>query len=218
MSDLIEAVDPRIGKILDGKLEILDVLGRGGMGVVYRARQLSMDRDVAVKVLHGQAVADQESVQRFLHEAKVASRLRHPNVITVFDFGQTEDGLLYLVMELLEGTELSKVLDEERRLAPARVVHLMTQVCDAVQHAHDAGLIHRDLKPENIFLMAGSNLRADFVKVLDFGIARAQEVEGSERLTRTGTLCGTPAYMSPEQILGDKLDARSDIYSLGVML
>ena len=205
-----------VGRVIDDKLTLTGVIGRGGMGVVYRALQHSMDREVAVKLLHPSYSDDTEAVKRFLHEAKAASRLDHPNVITVFDFGRTEDGLLYLVMELLKGEELATTM-EGARLGAERSVHVLTQVCDAVHHAHERGLVHRDLKPENVFLLSGSALRRDFVKVLDFGIAMMRSYEGIERLTQTGSVCGTPGYMSPEQILGDEVDRRSDVYALGVM-
>ncbi len=205
-----------VGRTIDGKLTLVGVLGRGGMGVVYRARQHSMDREVAVKVLNPGFSNDTESVRRFLHEARAATRLDHPNVITVFDFGRTDDGLLYIVMELLGGHSLGSEI-ELGPLAPARAVHVLTQVADAVHHAHGRGLVHRDLKPENVYLVHGSSLRGDFVKVLDFGIAMMQSYEGMERITRTGAVCGTPAYMSPEQVLGDEVDLRSDIYSLGLI-
>ncbi len=205
-----------IGRVIDDKLTLTAVLGKGGMGVVYRARQHSMDREVAVKVLHPSFSGDTESVRRFLHEARAATRLEHPNVITVFDFGRTDDGLLYIVMELLNGRSLADEI-ERGPIAPLRTVQLIAQVADAVQHAHDRGLVHRDLKPENVILVQGSALRGDHVKVLDFGIARMRSYDGIERITRTGAVCGTPAYMSPEQVLGDEVDARSDVYSLGLI-
>ncbi|MFO0750960.1 MAG: serine/threonine-protein kinase [Myxococcota bacterium] len=207
-----------VGRVIDGKLTLTGVVGKGGMGVVYRARQHSIDREVAVKILHPGFANDTESVRRFLHEARAATRLEHPNVITVFDFGRTDDGLLYIVMELLNGHSLGTEI-ALGPIAPARAVHLLTQVADAVHHAHERGLVHRDLKPENVILVQGSALRGDFVKVLDFGIAMttARSYEGMERITRTGAVCGTPAYMSPEQVLGDEIDARSDVYALGVI-
>ncbi|TNF37994.1 MAG: serine/threonine protein kinase, partial [Deltaproteobacteria bacterium] len=205
-----------VGRVIDDKLTLTGVIGRGGMGVVYRARQHSMDREVAVKLLHPSFADDAGAVKRFLHEAKAASLLDHPNVITVFDFGRTEDGLLYLVMELLIGAELAQAMAVSP-LGVERAVHVLAQVCDALHHAHERGLVHRDLKPENVFLLAGSALRRDFVKVLDFGIARMRSYEGIERLTQTGSICGTPAYMSPEQVLGDEVDRRSDVYALGVL-
>ncbi len=205
-----------IGRVIDEKLTLTGVLGKGGMGVVYRANQHSMDREVAVKILNPTFSRDAESVKRFLQEAKAASRLDHPNIITVFDFGRTDDGLLYLVMELMIGRDLGAEI-EEHTLTPSRMVHILSQVCDAVHHAHERGLVHRDLKPENIYLLDGSARRGDFVKVLDFGIAMAAAHEGVERITKTGTVCGTPAYMSPEQVLGDEVDGRSDVYSLGIV-
>jgi serine/threonine-protein kinase len=205
-----------LGRNIEGKLELTGILGVGGMGVVYRARQHSMDREVAVKILNPSFAGDAESVQRFLHEAKTASRLDHPNIITVFDFGQTQDGLLYIVMELLSGKPLAHDVDAGR-IEPTRAIHILTQVADAVHHAHTRGLVHRDLKPENIFLLPSTSLRGEFVKVLDFGIAQMKNQEGVDRITRTGSVCGTPAYMSPEQVLGDEIDPRSDVYALGII-
>ncbi|MFO0745939.1 MAG: serine/threonine-protein kinase [Myxococcota bacterium] len=212
----VATAEAMVGRDIDGKLTLVGVLGQGGMGVVYRARQHSMDREVAVKILHPGFAGDAEAVRRFLHEARAASRLDHPNIITVFDFGRTADGLLYLVMELLAGSPLAKVVDAGPMPA-ARAVHVLAQVADAVDHAHARGLVHRDLKPENVFLLAGSALRGEHVKVLDFGIATTRAQEGFDRVTRTGSVCGTPAYMSPEQVLGDEVDGRSDVYALGVM-
>ena len=206
----------RVGTIIDGKFTLTEVLGEGGMGVVYRARQHSMDREVAVKFLHPSFSNDADAVRRFLHEAKAASRLNHPNVITVFDFGQTPNKDLYLVMEILNGNELYEEMRGEP-LPPDRVVHILTQACDAVHHAHEEGLVHRDLKPENIFLLHGTRRSRDFVKVLDFGIAMMRSYEGAERITKTGAVCGTPGYIAPEQVLGDLPDRRADVYALGVM-
>ncbi|MFO0748163.1 MAG: serine/threonine-protein kinase [Myxococcota bacterium] len=209
--------DVRLGTTIGGNLTLRAVLGRGAMGVVYRAHQQSMDREVAVKVLSASAARDAASVRRFLQEARIASRLAHPHVVTVFDFGQSDDGQLYLMMELLDGHPLAEELAPGKRLTPERVVRILAQVCDATQHAHDHGLIHRDLKPENIFILESGSLRGDFVKVLDFGIARTLDGGSDGRITETGQVCGTPAYMSPEQALGGQLDARSDVYALGVI-
>ena len=210
--------DARLGQVLDEKVTLNRVLGRGGMGVVYAAWQHSMDREVAVKLLNRGVADDPDSVRRFLREARTASRLNHPNVITVFDFGQTADGDLYLMMELLQGVELSSLLDRGERIDVHRAIDMLIQVCDAVHHAHTNGLVHRDLKPENMFLVTGARRNRDFVKVLDFGIAKVRAYEGQDRITRTGAICGTPAYISPEQVLGDSVDARADIYALGIVL
>ncbi len=208
----------RAGQVIDDKVTLIELLATGGMGEVYRARQHSMEREVAVKLLHKSYSDDAVAVRRFLQEAKGASRLHHPNVITLFDFGQTDDGELYLMMELLTGRDLSKVLADEGPMPPERAVPIACQVCEALHHAHEAGLIHRDLKPENVILVQGSRRTGDYIKVLDFGIAKIKPVEGSDAITRTGVVCGTPAYMSPEQSMGEPIDRRSDVYSIGVML
>ena len=215
---VVASAEARLGEVIGGAFTLTAVLGRGGMGIVYRARQHSMDRDVAVKLLHPGYAGDPNAVKRVLREAKAASRLSHPNIVTVFDFGQTEGGDLYLVMELLDGQEMLVELEARGALGVNRTVELFAQVCDAVHHAHEQGLVHRDLKPENVFLLSGVGHRQEFIKVLDFGVAHMRTAEQGERLTATGTICGTPAYMSPEQCLSEPVDRRADIYSLGVML
>ena len=212
--------ESRIGQVIDGKLTILGTLGRGGMGGVYRALQHSMEREVAVKVLLPSYSRDTAGVRRFLQEARAASHLSHPNIITLFDFGQTEQRELYLVMELLKGRPLSSLLSSGAGLTPQRAVALIAQVCDALDHAHDHGVIHRDLKPDNIFVIPvkGHGLFDEFVKVLDFGIAKMKSVPGAESITQSGVVCGTPAYMSPEQARGLEVDRRSDVYAIGIVL
>jgi len=210
--------DPLLGRTLDGKFRIEKLLGLGGMGRVYQARQLSLDKVVCVKVLHAGMNADPTLVGRFQREARAASRLNHPNSITVIDFGQdSSDGSLYLAMEYVAGRDLGRVIREDFPLDEARIVHVMDQVMSALADAHAAGIIHRDLKPENIMV---SELRGtrDFVKVLDFGIAKIQESTNEPGLTQVGMVCGTPEYMSPEQARGEPLDARSDLYAAGVIL
>src|SRR5215212_10301287 len=214
------APDPLLGVVLDDKYRLDELLGQGGMGAVYRATHLLIERPVAVKVLSQRLIADESARERFRREARAAGRLQHTNAVAVTDFGETRDGVVYLVMELLEGRPLREVLAGEAPLDAARAVSLMMQISAAVEAAHEAGIIHRDLKPGNIFLVQ----RPDspyIVKVLDFGIAKvAADDEGNllDTLTGTGVMIGTPRYMSPEQCDGAELTPASDVYSLGVIL
>ncbi|HEY0253413.1 MAG TPA: serine/threonine-protein kinase, partial [Kofleriaceae bacterium] len=209
MTDL----DPFVGKVIDGRYEIQQRVGEGGMGVVYNARQMSIDRVIALKMLNQQMQGDQQWVQRFYNEAKACSRLQHPNTIRMFDFGQTQDGRLFMTMEFLDGISLRDAL-QRGPLAPQRVVKILIQCCASLAEAHSIGIIHRDIKPDNVFLlnMAGS---PDFVKLLDFSVAKL--LEGDRMKTQAGVVFGTPQYMSPEQGRGAPLDARSDLYALGVL-
>ena len=212
--------DPRVGRTLDDRFTLLGVLGSGSMGVVYRALQHSMEREVAIKLLRRSYAKRPEAVGRFMQEARAASRLSHPNIVSIFDFGQIPKGELYLVMERLHGRSLEPILIEEGRLEPERAVALTIQICDALEAAHREGVIHRDLKPENIFITTGASRLGEFVKVIDFGIAKVQQgFDDDEDMTKSGTLVGTPLYVSPEQILSHKhVDARSDVYSVGILL
>ena len=215
-------VDPLIGRVFEGKYRLDRRLGGGGMGTVYRATHLLIDRQVAIKVLSQRFVGDQTAQHRFRREARAAGRMQHPNAVTVTDFGTTDDGWLYIVMELLEGQTLRNLLMREAPLDPARAVSFTLQACLAVGAAHEAGLIHRDLKPPNIFIEQRPNLPA-VVKVLDFGVAKfaveEYEDEDFKTLTQVGTIIGTPRYMSPEQCSGvGALTPASDVYSLGIML
>ncbi len=214
-------VDPLLGRVFDGKYRLDEKLGGGGMGSVYKATHLLIDRPVALKVLSQRFVGDQTAQQRFRREARAAGRMQHPNAVTVTDFGTTEDGYLYIVMELLEGRTLRDLIAHEAPLDPARAVSLMLQTCSAVGAAHDAGLIHRDLKPANIFIEQRPNFPA-VVKVLDFGVAKFVVEEHDDdyhTLTQVGALIGTPRYMSPEQCAdGVALTPATDVYSLGIIL
>jgi len=205
--------DPFVGKVIDGRYEILARIGEGGMGVVYKARQTSIDRVIAIKMLNAQMAGDQTWVQRFYNEAKACSRLAHPNTIRMFDFGQTADGRLFMTMEFLDGSSLRDAVSKGP-LAPQRVVKVLIQCCASLAEAHSIGIIHRDIKPDNVFLlnMAGS---PDFVKLLDFSVAKL--LEGDRMKTQAGVVFGTPQYMSPEQGRGLPLDARSDLYALGIL-
>jgi tRNA A-37 threonylcarbamoyl transferase component Bud32 len=207
--------DPLIGSLLGGRYRLIAQLGRGGMGVVYRAEHVLMKKELAVKLLHPELGALEELARRFEREAQSASRLNHPNIVSVTDFGHTEDGTLFLAMELIEGEPLAAII-ERGRLAPTRAARLMAQVLRALEHAHAQGVIHRDLKPDNVFVNQREG--EEVVKLLDFGIALMVGGGGSEAITRAGVVFGTPEYLSPEQALGEVADARADIYAAGVML
>src|SRR5438105_8776697 len=214
-------IDPLLGRVFEGKYRLDERLGGGGMGTVYRATHLLIDRPVALKVLSQRFVGDQTAQQRFRREARAAGRMQHPNAVTVTDFGTTDDGYLYIVMELLEGQTLRDLLAHEAPLDAARAVSFTLQACLAVGAAHDAGLIHRDLKPPNIFIEQRPNMPS-IVKVLDFGVAKfaveEHEDEDFPTLTQVGAIIGTPRYMSPEQCTGIGLTPASDVYSLGIIL
>jgi serine/threonine protein kinase len=214
-------VDSMIGRTFDEKYRLDEKLGVGGMGTVYRATHLLIDRPVAIKVLNSRFVEDEAAQIRFRREARAAGRLQHANAVTVTDFGATSDGFVYIVMELLEGRTLREVLAREAPLDTARAVSMMMQISAAVGAAHHAGIIHRDLKPANIFIVQRPNTPPT-VKVLDFGIAKlaAEALEEDDHLTLTqvGVMIGTPRYMSPEQCDGVQLTPASDVYSLGIIL
>lgn len=207
------------GAIIDGKYRVDRRIGAGGMGIVYRATQIALERPVALKVLTTALVIDEGARQRFEREAVAMARLKHPNIVSIYDFGMSSDAGAYFVMEMMEGRSLAAEIELGRKLSIDRTVRILGQTCQAVQAAHDAGIIHRDLKPDNIFLEIGPR-GSEIVKVLDFGIAKLQTPveEDGEQLTHTGALIGTPAYMSPEQCRGERLSFQSDIYSLGCVL
>jgi eukaryotic-like serine/threonine-protein kinase len=210
--------DPVLGRVVVEKYRVEEMLGEGGMGRVYRATQLSLDKTICLKLLRRELADDPETKARFHREARAASRLNHPNSIQVIDFGSSAQGELYLAMEYVRGRDLQQVLTTDFPLDEARIRHVMAQVLDALAEAHEQRVIHRDLKPENIMLTRHRE-DPDWVKVLDFGIAQIQETGPEQaRLTRAGLVCGTPEYMSPEQARGEPLDARSDLYSAGVIL
>lgn len=208
-----------LGTVLDGRYEVTEVIGGGGMGLVYKARHSFMNRTVAIKVLHKHMIANTDALKRFRLEAEAVSCLNVPNILTVYDFGVSKQGQPYMVMDYLQGTSLGDVLGVEQRLGVDRSLNIFIQICRALEHAHEKNVIHRDLKPSNIMLLnvAGQN---DFVKIVDFGIAKMLgRPEGqSEHLTRTGEVFGSPLYMSPEQCRGKNLDYRTDIYSLGSVM
>ncbi len=193
-------------------------IGSGGVGEVWLARQLTLGRDVALKVLREQSTRSHETIQRFQREARSASQLKHPNTIRIHDFGASDDGLLFIAMELLDGMDLDALVTSAGPLRPARVIHLARQACGSLAEAHAHGIIHRDIKPANIFVSkAGDDY--DVIKLLDFGMARVAEADDMTDITKTGVLTGTPAYMSPEICGGaGDVDARADIYSFGAVL
>ncbi len=208
-------VDTMVGRDLDGRYTVVEKLGEGGMGSVYRGTQHSVGREVAIKVVAPALVSDATVIKRFLREAKLASRLVHPNAVAVLDFGQTEDGLFYLVMELVAGRTLDAVI-LEGPLSPARLVRIGSQICDALEGAHALKIVHRDLKPQNVMVM---HTGRDLVKVLDFGIAKSLTPDQtSTTMTNAGALLGTPSYMPPELVGGQVIDGRADLYSLGCMM
>ena len=213
--------DELIGQTLAGKYRIEERLSEGGMGTVYRATHVLMEKTVAIKVLHPALAADDKIVARFTREAKAASRISHPHALIVTDFGESEDGIVFLVMEYLRGRTLKEVIRSEEGLMPvARIVEILRQVCGALEAAHSEGVVHRDLKSDNIMLEEVSE-GSDWAKVLDFGIAKIQESEGGTdpALTAPNLIIGTPQYMSPEQCSqASQIDSRSDIYSLGIIL
>ena len=209
--------DPFIGTIVGERYRIVSRIGVGGMGAVYRAEHTMMRRDLAIKVLLPELGGKEEFARRFEREAESASRLTHPNIITVTDFGRTAEGSLFLVMEFLAGESLSEAI-AAGPMAPERALGIMRQILRALEHAHGAGVVHRDLKPENIMLVEREGQR-DVVKILDFGIAKVtQPQSGGEALTQAGVIFGTPEYLSPEQALGEAVDARADIYAAGIIL
>jgi eukaryotic-like serine/threonine-protein kinase len=211
-----------VGRVLGGRYQLDAAIGSGGMGDIYRARRLHIGDTVAVKVLRPEVVDNAQSRQRFYREARAAAMLHHPNAVVIHDFGEDSDGTAYIVMELLEGHSLRHVLIEDGTVAPLRTVEIVRQSCAALEAAHRGGIVHRDIKPDNIMLV-DAHSGGDHVKILDFGIAKLRDkaldtLSLEKNLTNVGTVIGTPHYMSPEQCQGEPADARSDIYSLGVVV
>lgn len=212
---------PLIGQVVGGRYHIVGLIGEGGMGVVYKAEQRlgSTVRRVAVKTLHAELSRDASITARFHREVGTVAQLEHPNTVRVYDFGSTDDGTLYIAMEFLDGRALNRVIETEGALEPRRVGNLIRQIAGSLDEAHRQGIIHRDLKPENVLLIERAGEK-DVVKLVDFGIAARTESadrEKEQKLTQQGMVLGTPPYMSPEQFTGKPLDARSDVYSLGIM-
>jgi hypothetical protein len=216
-----DSEDPMVGRTIGGRYRITGVLGEGGMGIVYVGEQPmgTTIRKVAIKTLHPHLSRDPSVLARFHRECGTVAQLEHPNTIKFYDFGTTDDGTLYIVMEFVSGRAVNDVIAQEGRLAPDRVIHIMRQVCGALDEAHEQGIIHRDLKPDNLILTNRAG-ETDVVKVLDFGIAGrtdSSDAQKEKKLTQQGMVLGTPPYMSPEQFTGMALDRRSDVYSLAVV-
>ena len=207
-----------VGTTLNNRYEVVEKIGEGGFGSIYRAKQIQMGRDVALKVLNPEMCKDPKLVERFRREARSACNLRDPHTIITYDFDQTSDGVLYMAMELLKGKSLYDVLEEEGRISPERVVHILDHCCSSLGEAHGQGIVHRDIKPENIILE--DREEPDYVKILDFGIAKivsGDAADAAVALTAVGQTLGTLEYMSTEQLMGKPLDGRSDIYALGCL-
>jgi serine/threonine-protein kinase len=207
--------DPLIGKVLDGRYQIEKVLGEGGMGLVYKARHVTLNKPLAIKVLKAEVSKDAEIVQRFRQEAQSATSIGNHHIIDISDFGALPDGSTYFVMEFLDGIPLTNAIVPGKPLPAARTIHIAKQICVALAAAHDIGIVHRDLKPDNIYLVSRGGDK-DFVKVLDFGIAKVGGAKS--KLTQVGQVFGTPHYMSPEQCAGTAVDKRTDVYALGVIM
>ena len=212
--------DPWVGRLIEGRYRVVAPLGRGGMGVVYRVEHVTLKKELALKLLLPELGRSDELLARFQREAEASARLSHVNIIQVTDFGRTEEGQLFLVMELLDGPSLADVLRDGKPLELDRALRIERQILRALEHAHQAGVVHRDLKPDNIVLVDRDG-EPDVVKLLDFGIAKLSgpdETPGAEVLTQAGMIYGTPAYLSPEQALGEPIDRRADLYAAGIIL
>jgi len=212
----LTSAGPKPGDIIADRYRVVAPIGRGAMGTVYRAEHVQISKVMAIKLLHRELQQNPENVARFHREAESASRLNHPNTVHVFDFGRTKSGSLYLVMEYVDGDDLAKVLDKDGPMPFGRVAYLCAQVAGSVEDAHAAGIVHRDLKPENVVIAEGRD--GETAKVLDFGLAKLFEGTVEAQVTSSGTIVGTPYYMSPEQIQGQELDGRSDVYAIGAIM
>jgi len=208
--------DPLIGRLIAERYRVLELIGRGGMGVVYKAEHARIGKVLALKLLTGELSRNGELLARFEREADMASRLSHPNTVQVFDFGEA-DGLVYLAMEYVRGRDLGALIDETGRLDSARTARIVLQICSSLAEAHDKGIVHRDLKPENIMIVSSPS-GEDLVKVLDFGLAKLRESSELSSVTSNGAIVGTPYYMAPEQIRGESVTPACDVYALGAVL
>ena len=208
--------DPLVGQVIADRYRILELIGRGGMGVVYKVEHVGMGKLMAMKLLHGELSRDREIVKRFKREAQAASLLKHVNTVSIFDFGRSE-GLMYLVMEYIDGIDLGRLIRTGGPMPAPRLAGMIAQACGSLAEAHEVGIVHRDLKPENVIVTQTRDKR-DFVKVLDFGLAKLRETEHQLEITSQGSLIGTPYYMAPEQIRGEAVDGRTDLYALGALM
>ena len=209
--------DPLIGQVLGGRYRIVRVIGSGGMGIVYEAEHTIIEKCVAIKVLRDEFSHRHDILERFRQEAMSASRIGHPNIVEISDFGETPSGASFFVMELLDGFDLASLLNSEKTLSVQRAVPIIIQCCKALGAAHAKGIVHRDMKPENIFLTQREAF-PDFVKIVDFGVARMSDLGPRSKLTKTGLVIGTPEYISPEQAAAKACDHRADVYALGVIM
>ncbi|MFI5299540.1 MAG: protein kinase [Polyangiales bacterium] len=211
--------DPLLGRMVNERFKVVSLIARGGMGKVYKAEQSPLGRVCAIKVLNPNynGEHDPEFHKRFFLEASISSKLTHPNTVTIFDYGRTDDNIYYMAMEFLEGRTLHRALREEGPFTEDRTTHIARQICRSLREAHSLGVIHRDLKPANIYLIEHGD-ETDFVKVLDFGLVKNIDETKGEDLTQTGLFMGSPKYMAPEQIRGEHVDARTDIYALGIIM
>jgi eukaryotic-like serine/threonine-protein kinase len=210
------AADPLIGMTVADRYRIVEAIGRGGMGSVYKVEHTRIGKLLAMKLLAGELSQNPDAVRRFKREALTVSKLQCPNTVQVFDFGVSE-GLTFLVMELVSGESLGRIVRQEGPMSSARMSRILIQICSSLAEAHDKGIVHRDIKPENIMILSAAD-GSDIVKVLDFGLAKLRETEGMSDVTCRGTIVGTPTYMAPEQIRGEDVDARTDVYSLGALM
>jgi serine/threonine-protein kinase len=215
---VLDVTPSLVGQVVAGRYRVEALLGEGGMGAVYRAEHVQLEKPVALKVLHPEMTARPEVVRRFEREALASARIQHPHVVNATDFGKLDDGAFFLVLEYVSGKSLRRVIEERGAMAPAHALELATQIADALAAAHQAGVVHRDLKPENVMLLHAHEGGVGFVKVLDFGIAKLSSAKAGEAITRHGAIFGTPEYMAPEQARGDKVDERADVYALGIIL